>query len=103
MTNAQVKAIARFRRFMEQNQIGDRAGHAKVISEWEVKETEWLVSITAKTDIPSLGPNNLLRHVEKEFWLVFVGKNGGLTAKMYPDCFKQFKTKQRTAFGINFK
>jgi hypothetical protein len=106
MTPRQQAAVEQFRRFLEKYQAprrDDRPAFQKEIVEFRVEETEHLVSITAKIDMPQLSENNLLRFYEGEYWLVFIGPRGSLTAKMYPKSFNQFKTAQRKAFGINFK
>lgn len=103
MSKTQERAIRKFRRFLEANQIGQVNGHDKVISKWEVKEkSAKTVMISAWIDAPTLGEGNLVRALEREFWLVFVGPRGSLTASSYPKSFNQFRNKKRTGFGIHF-
>jgi hypothetical protein len=103
MTPSQKKAIEYFRRFMENKCKEKCAGHDRVIKTWEVNDNGSFVSVNAVTDIPSLSEGSLLRYVDQQYWLVFIGKGGSITAKMYPDSYKQFKGRRKLAFGMNFK
>lgn len=106
MNKAQENAIKTFRRFLDYHEAArrtDRPEWQKEIVEFTVEETEHLLSITAKIDCPNLSEGNYLRFLESQYWLVFIGKRGGITAKMYPKSYDQFRAKQKVAFGINFK
>lgn len=56
--------------------------------------------ITGRTEMTGLGEGNLLRAVSAEYWLVEVGKRGGLTVRMAPKSYQQFSGKR--AFGMTF-
>jgi hypothetical protein len=106
MTPRQQKAIEQFKRFLQYHETAKRETRPewqKEIVEFTVNETEWTVSVTARIDVPGLPTSNMLRFLESQYWLVFIGPRGGLTAKMYPKQYNQFKAQQKPAFGINFK
>jgi hypothetical protein len=56
--------------------------------------------IKGETEMTGLGEGNLLRAVSREYWLVSIGKRGGLTVKMAPKPYQQFSGKR--AFGMTF-
>lgn len=101
MTKSQERAVAYFRRFM-QDQLCKTAEYGDELVTFEVTPTDYgTFWILAKTDMTKLGENNVLRFVSAQHWFVSVGKRGALEVKSAPKSFKQFNGKGR-AFGMTF-
>ena len=99
MNASQTRAIESFRRFM-QTQL-DVVPDRQDTLDLEVQPTSYgVVRVKATTTMLGLPEGNLLRAVSREYWLVAVGKRGGLEVKMAPNSYKQFKGKR--AFGMTF-
>ena len=99
MSPSQARAARLFTNHVQRNldthpERGDAAFFA---TETTTYGTLW---ITGRTEMTGLGEGNLLRAVSAEYWLVAVGKRGGLTVRMAPRSYKQFNGKR--AFGMAF-
>jgi hypothetical protein len=91
MTKSQEKAVAAFRAWMERN-LDKNPAYGATITEFVVEPTNYgTYWIKAQTELLGLSEGNLLRALSHEYWLVAVGKNGGLTARIVPKPFEQFK------------
>lgn len=102
MTPAQTRAVAYFKGFMER-QLNTNPDYGDTLIEFTVSPTDYgTFWITARTDMTKLGEGNLLRALDRQHWLVGVGRKGSLCVKMAPKCFKQFNACRRKAFGMHF-
>jgi hypothetical protein len=70
---------------------------------FEVVETghDYGFWVSAEVDMLDLPKGNLLRLLSHEFWHVYIGPRGKITAHSYPDSLKQFKGGE--FLGINIK
>jgi len=101
MNTNQERAVQRFRAFMT-GQLNANPDYGDQLVEFSVEPTDYgTLWITAKTDMTKLGENNLLRALDRQYWLVSVGRRGAINVKMAPKSFDQFSG--RRAFCMNFK
>ncbi len=105
MNSKQTAAVTRIQNWIGRNSIrftGDANRYGKQITNLDVKDTDY-GTVTVSLQVESLGlpENNLLRVIDHEFWLFFIGKRGAITARMYPKSLDQFKGRQY--LGINIR
>ena len=106
MNKAQESAVAIFKKFLATVHISqhDVEKYGKAVSKFEVEATEYgTFWIIAEIDYTNLPEGNTLRFVGREFWMVSVGKRGGLVARQFPKSFEQFIGRSKNAFGMKFK
>lgn len=98
----QADAIARLRMHIDRR-IGAtmRDEHGKEITRFEIEPLCYgSIKVVAEVDCTKLSTDSLLRFVEHEFWLAFIGPRGKIEVKMAPKSYKQFDG--RRAFGMTF-
>jgi hypothetical protein len=101
MNKSQQRAVDYFKGFMDR-QLCKVPAYGDVVDTFDVKPTTYGdVWISATTDMQALGEGNLLRALDRQYWLVLIGKRGGMTVKMCPKSFYQFNGK-KNAFGMSF-
>jgi hypothetical protein len=99
MNTSQQRALEAFQAFMR-DQVSKNPEYKDTVSV-EVKTTDYGTTwVTARTDMVGLPEGNMLRFVASQYWLVKVGKRGGLEVRMAPRCYDQFIG--RRAFGMLF-
>ncbi len=74
------------------------------LTRFEVTKSEYGdVMISAEMQHGDTVPeNSLLRIVDRQFWVVFVGKRGALTAKIGPKSLQQFQGKKFLGINIDY-
>ena len=103
MNKLQTKAVETFRKFLlSDNNFGSNQEHPLELTEFSVKPTEYGTAwISAELEITSLPKTSLLRALDRQNWLVDVGKRGALTVHMGRKALEQFNGKQ--FLGMNIK
>lgn len=103
-TTKQQRAIETFRAFLERSiRQHERDAYGKQIVTFNVQSVAHdspMLKVVAEVECAGLPPNNLLRFLDHEFWLAFIGPRGGVTISMAPDAYKQFNGKR--AFNMSF-
>ena len=105
MNKAQQTAIARLRRFIEQQEIERRpANYGAQITRWDVQPTDYgTLWVTAETELTGLPAGNLLRALDHTHYFVSIGKRGALTMKIGPKSLDQFEGRQFLGININYR
>ena len=97
---SQLRAIARFKAFME-TQLDKDPARRDTLVRFETTTTEYgTLWVTAETDMLGLPETNLLRFLDRQHWHVQIGKGGAIDVWCAPKPFRQFKG--RRAYNMNF-
>lgn len=99
-TPSQQRAVANFRRFLEQGRNTNAAYGDTITVFEEVPAGRGEFWIRAETEMVGLPQGNYLRAVSHDYWFVLVGRKGALIVKQAPSSFRQFHG--RRAFNMNF-
>jgi len=101
MTKSQVAAIKQAQAIIASRFSSvEVAEFGKQITQVEVKDITYFISLTIQVELTNLSEGNLLRALDREYWSIHIGRNGGMTCVMCPRSMEQFHGKR--AFGMKF-
>lgn len=92
MNKTQARAIELLRSRIQQRMSKDeRETYGKAITEWNVRDDELFpgskkhfVAVSAKVEMTALPDGNLLKAIDRETWLAFIGERGKIELHMGP-------------------
>jgi hypothetical protein len=103
MNKSQERAINAIRRHIEDS-LNTNPDYGDEITRWEVTTTSYgCLWVTAENEMTKLPETNLLRIIDRQYWLFAIGKRGAITMKMGPNSYKQFNGRKAFGFHVDTK
>ena len=98
-TPSQEKSLKYVQTFVK-SRLDKNPEYGDVISEVDVQDLKYFISVRIRTEMLALPPTNYLRYISAQFWVFHIGRNGGIKVSMCPQSYDQFY--KRRVHGMVF-